>query len=122
MGLSIRPPFVGMFENLFSTPSPIYYLFYYLFYTIYYLFAWVIYTIFALFAIARGLLSFSFSIILCVTFLRMTYPAVISVHRMCQWLSRRQQEEKSGYNNSSSRPSNFPSPLFSSSSPPLPSS
>merc|ERR1712037_152313 len=108
--MGIRPPVVGMFENLFSNPSPIYYLFY----AIYYLFAWVIYTIFALFSIARGLLSFSFSIIFCVTFLRMTYLAVISVHRMCQWLSRRQQEEKSGYN-SSSRPSSFPPPLFSSS-------
>merc|ERR1711971_16078 len=111
----------GMFENLFSTPSPIYYLFYYLFYTIYYLLAWLIYTIFALFSITRGLLSYSFSIIFFVTFLRMTYLAVIAVHKMCQWLSKQQQEEKS---ESNGRPTNFPSPLFSSSSssPPPPSS
>merc|ERR1711971_773056 len=107
-------PVFGMFENLFSTPSPIYYL-------IYYLLAWLIYTIFALFSIARGLLSYSFSIIFFVTFLRMTYLVVIAVHKMCQWLSQQQQQqqEKSGSNG---RPNNFPSPLFSSSSPPLPSS
>ena len=109
-----------MFETLFSTPSPIYYLFYYFFYTIYYLLAWLIYTIFALFSIARGLLSYSFSIIFFVTFLRMIYLAVIAVHKLCQWLSQKQQQEKTGSNNG--RPTNFPSPLSYSSSPPLPSS
>merc|ERR1712130_538841 len=106
-----HPSSSSMFENLFSTPSPIYYLFHYLFYTIYFLFAWLLYTVFALFSMARGLLSYSFSIIFFVTFLRMTYLAVISVHKMCQWVSRKQEEKKT----------NFPSPLFSS-SPPLPSS
>ena len=104
-----------MFENLFANPSPVYYLFYYIFYAIYFLFAWAFYIILAIVSITSGLLGYSISLIFYFTGLRMIYLLGIFVHKMCQQLSKEHLK-------TSKRPTSFPSPLLSSSPPPLPSS
>ena len=101
-----------MFENLFANPSPVYYLFYYIFYAIYFLFAWAFYIIIAILSITFGLLGYSISLIFYVTLVRMIYLLGIFVHKMCQQLSKEHLK-------TSKRPTSFPSPLLSSSPPPF---
>ena len=99
-----------MFENLFANPSPVYYLFYYIFYAIYFLFAWAFYIILAILSITCGLLGYSISLIFYFTLLRMIYLLGIFVHKMCQQLSQEHLK-------TSKRPTSFPSPLPSSPQP-----
>ena len=96
-----------MFENLFANPSPVYYLFYYIFYAIYFLFAWAFYIILAILSITCGLLGYSISLIFYFTLLRMIYLLGIFVHKTCQQLSQEHLK-------TSKRPTSFPSPLLSS--------